>query len=924
MVDEATTWGALLDRRRDDSFIGRERALADFRLNMVYEVPPKLLFYVSGPEGIGKSALLSRYGDLAGEHGFLTARVDGAQARGHSESAILAALEAIASQFADQGTPLTTFSEQHTDYLDALSSIAEDPQAPARPLDGFEGVSAEGEWHQRFWTPYLATRFSTRMLPVLRQPVPSLSSVFVSDLNAWASIRNLVLFFDDWQALRPVMETWLVDLLREGDLHINVWLVVADVTPPGERWKDLAPVMQSQALGTLSEQHVRAYGRLHPDRTWDDPDEAYAVTGGTPLLLHLLMEVEDLTVSGADVPLVDEFLASLDGVQRKAVARSAAARRLSPDVMNVLLDGDVPEAFDRLRRSPLLVEQGDVWVYHARVRDRVRAWAQREHPEDWAASHAALVAYYRNPDEDAFARGRGRVVRRWARAREWLYHRLVVGGAEARDEAQIAFVDALRTDYRWAAEIVATWQSAADTPGAPDAVVAWAPRLAEGWDALRDRDWTSALAFVDGVLEEDDLHASVRPAYSRLRNWIAGRLGLPLEEDEEIETAEGEAEAAEVPEPEVAPVPMMASEAEPPARALAAVAEETAPSEPTLPSEDTAEEVADSAAAPETLSPSEPEAHEEEAPVPEQAAGARMAAKAEETRERADALFEEGDYLGAVQIYSRAIDQDPSSITAYFNRGLTHLELNQIGAAIDDFTQVLALNPDHPSAYYQRGMAYVRREELPAAIEDFGAALALMPESAALYARRASAYYRLQAYQRALDDYTQALTLRPNDVTLLLNRGLTYLAMGDVERAIADYDHAIEQAPEHALAYYYRGQAYMEQDEEGKALADFERALQLDPDNAQIHTGLGMVHARMLDFDQALDAYERAMALDSENARAYYNAACAAALSEREDRALTWLEKAISLRPQYRIMARQDPDFSFVRDHPAFLRLTTE
>jgi Flp pilus assembly protein TadD len=115
----------------------------------------------------------------------------------------------------------------------------------------------------------------------------------------------------------------------------------------------------------------------------------------------------------------------------------------------------------------------------------------------------------------------------------------------------------------------------------------------------------------------------------------------------------------------------------------------------------------------------------------------------------------------------------------------------------------------------------------------------------------------------------------------------------------------------------------MQQDEERQALEDFEEALRLDPNNAEILTGLGMVHARKLDFDQALDAYERAMSLDAENARTYYNAACAAALSEREEQALAWLERAIELRSRYRIMARQDPDFSFIRDHPAFQRLTT-
>lgn len=946
MVDEATTWGALLERRRDVSFVGREQAIADFRLNMVHEVPPALLFFVYGPEGIGKSALLARYRGLAEEHGFLTARIDGAQAQADPESAVLAVLNAIAGQFADQGTPLTTFAEQYADYLDALDAIAEDPQAPAPPLDWFEGVHVKGEWHQRFWTPYLATRFSARLMPVLRQPVPSLTSVFVSDLNAWASIRRLILFFDDWRTLGSGVQRWLVELLREGALHINVWMAIADVAPPDDVWRGLAPVMRTQPLDPLSEREVRDYGRIHPSLSGDCAAEAYAVTRGIPLLLDLLAEVESLVPYAEDVPIVRSYLDSLESLKREAVLESAAARRLSPRVMAALLGDEGETAFTWLKRSPLLVAQDDAWVFHARVRDRVRAWAYETQPEDWMAAHARLGAYYQNQDEDAFERGRGKRVRRRVRTRERLYHRLVAGGMHGQVQAHQAFLDALRADYRWAAEVVAIWQAASETPGAPESVTAWASRLTKGWDALRAKDWTSALAFCDEILGKEALDASLQTGYGRLRNWVAGRLGLPLEEEdlEPEEEATQEVAAATASDASVAAesltletattepgVESMAEHAAQDAEPAAQTAEPAVQTaEPAARSPEPSETVLSSSAgaaggvetpleaASEAQAPPEPDIPEESA---EESFGARMIAKAQATCERANAFFKEGEYLSAVQLYSRAIDQDPSTVSAYFNRGLTHLKLNEIGAAIDDFSQVLALDPENPSARYQRGMAYLRRDELTLAIEDFEMAISVMPKSAVLYAQRAIAYYRLQAYQRALDDYTEALTLKPTEITFLLNRGLTYMAMGEAERAMEDYDRAIEQAPDHALAYYYRGQAHMQQSEERKAQADFEEALRLEPNNAQMQMSLGMVHARMLDFDQALAAYERAMALDAENARIYYNAACAAALSEREEQALVWLEKAIALRSQYRIMARQDPDFSFIRDHPAFRRL---
>ncbi len=64
-----------------------------------------------------------------------------------------------------------------------------------------------------------------------------------------------------------------------------------------------------------------------------------------------------------------------------------------------------------------------------------------------------------------------------------------------------------------------------------------------------------------------------------------------------------------------------------------------------------------------------------------------------------------GEYEAALADYSAAIEVDPSSCYALYNRGITHDRLGSYAAAVKDFSAALAIDPNNADFYHNRGFS---------------------------------------------------------------------------------------------------------------------------------------------------------------------------------------------------------------------------
>ena len=912
MSERVTTWGDLLGRRSDHRFVGRRHEIEQFRLNFLYSVPPALLFVLHGPGGIGKSALVAEYAAIAREHGFVVAAVDGSGIRVPGEAAVLQVMSVLAQQLATAGVPLTSFDEVLREYTAALKAMAPDPQrpdvprAPGYPWDLFGGVGDDDAWATRAWDEYLLHTVSLRRSPLIRDPIRALTERFVQDLNAWATVRRILICIDDYQRFvaegagrselvemgaRATVENgpdaWLFDLLARGQLSTNIWLVIAGRDPLPRSWESLATVRTEFALRPLSRRDSRVL--LHH---LGGADEAAITAQGDsarvdPLSLTILASLagprqrlsEQLRlqeVSPAEgAVLVERYVASLDPVLRAAVLKCAAARWLDEGVISALVgDQAVPRVLQWLEDSPLAVgtasavgsrlgihgQQG--WRFRSALRPQLDALARQAGGVTWEAAHQTLYAYYRQQLE---LRGPEPqyLDPAWQHCQlEALYHNFMAGDeAEARDAALLSFLRGVRQFHPWAGAVVQvcprtpvhTWavgtarrQNAGHEPDSSTSH--WAEVVGGGWAALAHRDWETALAFADLLLSEDVAAASAlwgpetRQALRTLRQLIAGRLALPPEVDG--------------------------------THHLDAVQEqlEMEPDEP-----DSAPDIAEVSLACELgadvddqsmpdSADNELVAVQEETPPPGSAPSAE--AMAEEHCGYANQLLGEGAYTAAIEGYDQALALDPDNVAAVYNRGLAYSQIGALGNALADFSRVIELASSDTDvdrrmqAHHQRGLICVRQGALDRAIADFDVVIENAKAVPTAQVRPRTPVPTAEAIPTAV----AVPTAEAVPMAVIYERANAYFRLQSYQRAIEDYSWVLKQNPSHVEAYLNRGRSHAARADYLDALRDYNQAIALGPSRAIAYSYRGQAYLRLERYPEALADYARALELNPRDA----------------------------------------------------------
>jgi poly(3-hydroxybutyrate) depolymerase/lipoprotein NlpI len=169
--------------------------------------------------------------------------------------------------------------------------------------------------------------------------------------------------------------------------------------------------------------------------------------------------------------------------------------------------------------------------------------------------------------------------------------------------------------------------------------------------------------------------------------------------------------------------------------------------------------------------------------------------KVTEQYNRGVKLQQAGDLKGAIAAYTRVVELDPNFADAYNNRGAAYVSLNDVAAAIQDFTRSLAISPS-PNPYNNRGAIYVSQQKYEEAITDLNAGINLQP-SADAYANRGIAYMNTSRLELARDDFEKAIGLDAKFGRAYVLRGLLLLKMSSTMDAAAwkDLDQGFQLDP---------------------------------------------------------------------------------------------------------------------------------
>ncbi|MBI3724230.1 tetratricopeptide repeat protein, partial [bacterium] len=224
--------------------------------------------------------------------------------------------------------------------------------------------------------------------------------------------------------------------------------------------------------------------------------------------------------------------------------------------------------------------------------------------------------------------------------------------------------------------------------------------------------------------------------------------------------------------------------------------------------------------------------------------------------------MQRADYEGAIADFTKALELDPKSATAWSDRGAARVLAKDNAGALGDCARAIELDPKLATAWSNRAYVRSREGDYDGAISDATRAIELDPKSSRTWYHRGCARRHKQDHAGANADLTRALELDPRHLDSWVERGLARLDQGDIEGALADENRAIELDPRSAEGgYLARGIASLRKGHIAGAIVDFGRQIELDPKQpaAWSRRGEARVHSR--DFQGAVADYTRAIEL---------------------------------------------------------------
>jgi TonB family protein len=120
-------------------------------------------------------------------------------------------------------------------------------------------------------------------------------------------------------------------------------------------------------------------------------------------------------------------------------------------------------------------------------------------------------------------------------------------------------------------------------------------------------------------------------------------------------------------------------------------------------------------------------------------------------------------------VETKKAEPPPPDAAFYEKRAEAGLAKGDLDAAIADYSKAIEMNADSPTAYLGRGSVYVAKKSWDPAIADFSKAVELDPKNATGFAKRAEALEKKGYLDLAEADYNKAFELDPKDESAKAN-----------------------------------------------------------------------------------------------------------------------------------------------------------
>ncbi len=255
-------------------------------------------------------------------------------------------------------------------------------------------------------------------------------------------------------------------------------------------------------------------------------------------------------------------------------------------------------------------------------------------------------------------------------------------------------------------------------------------------------------------------------------------------------------------------------------------------------------------------------------------------------------------YLQAISYFNQAIQLEPNSYFAYYLRGISKFNLDDISGAEMDFTTAINLLPYYAEFFHNRGNARSILFRYEEAFEDYARAIEIDSTDASIYFSRAKTYMNLKKYDEAIQDCDKAISLKYNHESIYILRGSAKAGGKYYEEAIEDMNLVLNYNPDYLMGYIQRGKVWMELNKIDTAIMDFNRVLEKDTNNSYAYFSRALAKMRKSEHQSALSDLNKVLKNSPRNSYALFNKAIIKINLGDKKGAIEELDKVIKVNPK--------------------------
>lgn len=253
------------------------------------------------------------------------------------------------------------------------------------------------------------------------------------------------------------------------------------------------------------------------------------------------------------------------------------------------------------------------------------------------------------------------------------------------------------------------------------------------------------------------------------------------------------------------------------------------------------------------------------------------------------------DYILSIQYFNQVIKIKPYLAEPYMFRAMAKIQLGDFLGAENDASMAIERNPFLAYAYYTRGFANIKLEKYKEADEDFTYALEYSPGNSDYLKARIEAREKSKNYSKAIEDIRELQKLYKKEYGLSYEIGRMYLQLNDTVSAEKSFREMIAADSSSYTGWSAIGILKMQKQEKDSAYYYYTKAISKKSTYPGDYINRGILNNQRNNFRQALLDYDNAIKYDSTEYLGYYNRALLRAYLGDNNNAISDLNKTLKI-----------------------------